>query len=82
MGNNGNGYRNGSNYHRCNIGILLKEWDGLYCLMCGWRISFYFKENEHEAYLTEAIIARLILDDCNEIDDLMNRDFKLAGLAK
>jgi len=76
MNNNGNGH-----CPRCIGGTLIKEGKDILCLNCGYRTFNGSKRQAAKDYLSEAICARLILDDSNEIDDLLDRDFKLAGMA-
>jgi hypothetical protein len=48
---------------------------------CGFRLVITSKRQVTKDYLTEAIIARMISDGSGEIDDILDRDFKLAGMA-
>ena len=74
---------NSNGYHcpRCIGGTLIKDTSDILCLNCGYRFFTATDREAARAYLTEAIISRLISDDSNEIADIMNRDFKLAGMA-
>ncbi len=81
MSNNGNGHRNGYHCPRCIGGTLMRDGSDCLCILCGFRESSATDREEAKAFLVEAIVARLLQDDSNEIDDIMDRDFKLAGLA-
>ncbi len=67
---------------RCIKGYLIHENGDALCLCCGYRSSTATDREAAKAFLTEAIVARLLQDDSNEIDDILDRDFKLAGMAK
>ena len=81
MPNNGNGHRNGSRCPRCIGGTLIRENGDALCLNCGHRITLPSKNGPARDYLTEGIIARMLLDDTNEIEDVSDGDFRLAGMA-
>lgn len=79
---NGNG-QNGGNHScpRCIKGFMLNDFGDQLCLCCGYRASTSTDRETAKAFLVEAIVARMISDDSNEINDILARDWKLAGLA-
>lgn len=77
MSNNGNGHH----CPRCIGGVLVKDGNDILCLNCGSRVTLASDRRVAKDFLSEALCARLILDDTNEINDLKDSDFKLAGMA-
>ena len=72
---------NGYHCPRCINGTLIKDTTDILCMNCGFRLVITSKRQVTKDYLTEAIIARMISDGSGEIDDILDRDFKLAGMA-
>ena len=84
MSNNGNGNGNNNNgYHcpRCTNGIIFMEGRDLYCLQCGWRLSFFYRTTLVTNYLLEAIVARLIRNGNRAMHDIKSEHCELAGLT-
>ena len=75
--NNGNGHH----CHRCG-GLILYDGEDLYCLICGWRLSFPLGNLGYRAYyLRDAIVARLIHNGHHDMDDIQAKHCRQARLA-
>ncbi len=82
MGNNGNGNDHQDNpcCFRCG-GILVREWTDIYCLCCGFRISFIRSYEPELAFYTENIVIRLLSGVVVDINEISADDCRLVGLG-
>lgn len=79
---NGNGHNDGYHCYRCGTGILLREWNDIYCLMCGWRLSFSQSYEPEADYFAERVAACLQTDSIVLIEQISNKSMHLAGMAR
>ena len=80
MPSNNNAYGNGYYYHRCDTGIIFREDQDVYYLMCGFRLTFVFSKAAI-TYMVEAVIARLVYGDIRDIDDLKLKHWQMVEMA-